>query len=156
VKFNEHNHQPEMDKAGYIYALAVAAGGVMGYVRKGSAVSLAAGVLFGSLAAAGTFQMSNDPHNCYLLLASSVTLAVIMGLRSFKSGKFMPAGLVASLRYATIFHKKNVSNYIFCQFCSGMISLFESLVSVLSLCLQRCNGAWSHSKAAALTFCTVL
>jgi len=34
----------------------------------GSAVSLAAGVLFGGLAAAGTFQMSNDPQNCYLLL----------------------------------------------------------------------------------------
>jgi len=38
----------------------------------GSAISLAAGVLFGGLAAAGTFQMSNDPQNCYLLLGQSV------------------------------------------------------------------------------------
>jgi len=34
----------------------------------GSAMSLAAGLLFGGLSAAGTYQMSDDPHNCYLLL----------------------------------------------------------------------------------------
>jgi uncharacterized membrane protein (UPF0136 family) len=87
----------KMEKAGYLYALAVAAGGIMGYMRKGSAISLAAGILFGGLSAAGTFQMAQEPHNCYLLLASSGTLAVIMGMRAFKSGKFMPAGLVATL-----------------------------------------------------------
>jgi len=36
-----------------------------------------------------------------VLLASSGTLAIIMGLRTYKSRKFMPAGLTAALRYST-------------------------------------------------------
>jgi len=35
----------------------------------------------------------------WIVSACCVTLAVIMGYRSLNSGKFMPAGLVASLRY---------------------------------------------------------
>lgn len=65
-------------------------------------MSLAAGVLFGGLAAAGTFQMSNDPHNFYLLLASSGTLAVIMGVRAYNSRKFMPAGMISALSVAVV------------------------------------------------------
>lgn len=91
-----------MENFGYVYSIAVAAGGLVGYVKKGSAMSLAAGVLFGGLAAAGTFQMSNDPQNCYLLLASSGTLAVIMGVRAYNSRKFMPAGMIAALSTAVV------------------------------------------------------
>ena len=43
-------------------------------VHTGSAMSLVAGVLFGGLAAAGTFQMSNDPQNFYLLLGQYSSL----------------------------------------------------------------------------------
>lgn len=36
---------------------------------------------------------------CFLLLVvASVVLAVFMGMRFYKTGKFMPAGLVWSLR----------------------------------------------------------
>ena len=49
----------------------------------GSAMSLAAGVLFGGLAAAGTFQMSNDPHNCYLLLGSIAAHLIVLRLMCF-------------------------------------------------------------------------
>lgn len=91
-----------MENLGYLYSIAIAAGGVMGYVKKGSAMSLAAGVLFGGLSAAGTYQMSNDPNNCYLLLASSGMLAIIMGVRGYRARKFMPSGMIAVLSAAVV------------------------------------------------------
>uniref|UniRef100_A0A8C9H613 Transmembrane protein 14C n=2 Tax=Piliocolobus tephrosceles TaxID=591936 RepID=A0A8C9H613_9PRIM len=61
----------------------------------GSVPSLAAGLLFGSLAGLGAYQLSQDPKNVWLFLATSGTLAGIMGMRFYNSGKFMPAGLIA-------------------------------------------------------------
>jgi len=36
------------------------------------------------------------------MLASSGTLAVIMGVRAYNSRKFMPAGMTAALRFITV------------------------------------------------------
>ncbi|XP_023661885.1 transmembrane protein 14C isoform X2 [Paramormyrops kingsleyae] len=85
------------DWAGYGYAALVASGGVFGYVKAGSVPSLAAGLLFGSLAGVGAYQMSCDPGNIWLSLATSGTLSGIMGTRFLKSRKFMPAGLIAGV-----------------------------------------------------------
>ena len=64
----------------------------------GSVPSLVAGLGFGAALAVGAQQVSADPANFYLsLLASSVLLAV-MGARFRRSGKMMPAGLVAAIR----------------------------------------------------------
>ncbi|XP_063488479.1 transmembrane protein 14C isoform X1 [Symphalangus syndactylus] len=60
-----------------------------------SVPSLAAGLLFGSLAGLGAYQLSQDPRNVWVFLATSGTLAGIMGMRFYHSGKFMPAGLIA-------------------------------------------------------------
>uniref|UniRef100_A0A8C6QQ61 Transmembrane protein 14C n=1 Tax=Nannospalax galili TaxID=1026970 RepID=A0A8C6QQ61_NANGA len=74
---------------GFGYAALVATGGIIGYAKAGSVQSLAAGLFFGSLA------MSQDPRNAWVFLATSGTLAGIMGMRFYNSGKFMPAGLIA-------------------------------------------------------------
>ncbi|KAM9774684.1 transmembrane protein 14C [Syngnathus typhle] len=84
-----------VDWVGYGYAALVASGGVMGYVKAGSVPSLAAGLLFGGLAGVGAYQISNDPSNVWLSLATSGALTGVMGKRFYGSRKFMPAGLMA-------------------------------------------------------------
>ncbi|KAE8597904.1 hypothetical protein XENTR_v10016644 [Xenopus tropicalis] len=84
-----------VDWFGFGYAALVASGGIMGYVKAGSVPSLAAGLLFGSLAGLGAYQMSNDSKNVLLSLIASGTLAGVMGFRFYNSGKFMPAGIIA-------------------------------------------------------------
>ncbi|KAJ3610999.1 hypothetical protein NHX12_021015 [Muraenolepis orangiensis] len=84
-----------VDWVGYGYAALVATGGVMGYVKAGSVPSLAAGLVFGGLAGFGAYQVSNDPRNIWVSLATSGALTGVMGKRFYGSRKFMPAGLVA-------------------------------------------------------------
>ncbi|XP_020041813.1 transmembrane protein 14C [Castor canadensis] len=80
---------------GFGYAALVATGGIIGYAKAGSVPSLAAGLFFGGLAGLGAYQLSQDPRNVWVFLAASGTLAGIMGMRFYNSGKFMPAGLIA-------------------------------------------------------------
>jgi uncharacterized membrane protein (UPF0136 family) len=61
-------------------------------------MSLAAGSLFGALAALGAYQVSKDPNNVTLALIVSLTLLFVMGSRFYRGRKFMPAGLVTLLR----------------------------------------------------------
>ncbi|XP_051809540.1 transmembrane protein 14C-like isoform X1 [Acanthochromis polyacanthus] len=60
----------------------------------GSLTSLVAGLLFGLLAAVGSYQTSQNPRNVWLSLATAGTLAAVMGFRFLNSWKFMPAGLM--------------------------------------------------------------
>ncbi|XP_020955830.1 transmembrane protein 14C isoform X2 [Sus scrofa] len=83
---------------GFGYAALVASGGIIGYAKAGSVPSLAAGLLFGGLAGLGAYQLSQDPRNIWVFLVTSGTLAGIMGMRFYHSGKFMPAGLIAGAR----------------------------------------------------------
>ncbi|XP_074508074.1 transmembrane protein 14C-like [Sebastes fasciatus] len=83
-----------VDWVGFGYAVLVSAGGIIGYVKAGSVTSLAAGLLFGLLAAVGAYLASQNPKNVWLSLGTSGTLAVVMGLRFVNSWKFMPAGLM--------------------------------------------------------------
>ncbi|KAL5022337.1 hypothetical protein ScPMuIL_001492 [Solemya velum] len=79
------------------YAVTVAAGGIIGYVKAGSIISMAMGLASGALMGFGVYQMSHDPKNITLSLAVSGILLALMGYRYMNSGKIMPAGLVASL-----------------------------------------------------------
>ncbi|KAG7220916.1 hypothetical protein INR49_017766 [Caranx melampygus] len=83
-----------VDWPGFSYAALVTAGGLIGYFKAGSVTSLAAGLLFGLLAAVGAYLASQNPKNVWLSLGTSGTLAVVMGLRFLNSWKFMPAGLM--------------------------------------------------------------
>uniref|UniRef100_UPI0037E9BA77 transmembrane protein 14C isoform X2 n=2 Tax=Semicossyphus pulcher TaxID=241346 RepID=UPI0037E9BA77 len=84
-----------VDWVGYGYAALIASGGAIGYVKAGSVPSLAAGLLFGGLAGLGAYQISNDPKNVWVSLATSGALTGVMGKRFYGSRKFMPAGLMA-------------------------------------------------------------
>ncbi|XP_005098956.1 transmembrane protein 14C [Aplysia californica] len=79
------------------YAATIATGGIIGYVKAGSAPSLAMGVACGTLMMFGAFQMGQDPKNITLSLVTSAVLTGVMGYRFSNSGKFMPAGLVGTL-----------------------------------------------------------
>lgn len=59
-------------------------------------------MLFGTLAALGASQLSSDPTRYHTLLVVSSILATLMGYKFVKSGKFMSAGLVATLSIATV------------------------------------------------------
>ncbi|KAL7641580.1 UNVERIFIED_CONTAM: hypothetical protein RMT77_007453 [Armadillidium vulgare] len=91
-----------IDYISYAYALAVTAGGVIGYVKAGSIPSLGAGLLFGSILSYGAYQLSENPNNYHVSLGASTVLGGIMGMRFINSGKFMPAGLIASLSLLVI------------------------------------------------------
>jgi len=49
------------DLLGYGYAAVVASGGVVGYMKAGSTMSLIMGLLFGGVSAVGAYQFSQDP-----------------------------------------------------------------------------------------------
>ncbi|KAM6918151.1 transmembrane protein 14C-like [Xenentodon cancila] len=83
-----------VDWIGLCYAALVSAGGVAGYVKAGSAASLAAGLLFGLLAAVGALLTPRNPKVVWLSFGTAGTLSVVMGMRFLSSWKFMPAGLM--------------------------------------------------------------
>jgi len=85
------------DYLGFGYALLIGVGGFIGYVKAGSVMSLAMGLVFGAISGFGAYQISQNPNNYLLLLCSSGFLTVLMGYRASQSGKFMPSGLVATL-----------------------------------------------------------
>ncbi|XP_070980605.1 transmembrane protein 14A-like [Oncorhynchus clarkii lewisi] len=86
-----------IDWLGFGYAAAIALGGFMGYKKKGSVMSLIAGILFGSMAAYGALMISYDPTKTFYSLFASGVLTIVMGMRFKKSGKIMPAGIMAGL-----------------------------------------------------------
>ncbi|XP_063772755.1 transmembrane protein 14A [Pseudophryne corroboree] len=92
-----------VDWIGFAYAAILALGGLLGFVRKGSIVSLAAGLTFGLLAAYGAFRVSYSPRDIKISLIAAGSLAVIMGLRYNRSRKVMPAGLVAGISIFVVF-----------------------------------------------------
>ncbi|XP_066926488.1 transmembrane protein 14 homolog [Clytia hemisphaerica] len=82
------------DYTSYIFAIIVLLGGIIGYAKKGSIPSLAAGVVFSAILAYGASRSSANSRDVGVLLVASLILAFVMGSRFFKTGKFMPAGLV--------------------------------------------------------------
>ncbi|KAI3363147.1 hypothetical protein L3Q82_011791 [Scortum barcoo] len=92
-----------VDWIGFSYAAAIAFGGFMGYKRKGSVMSLVAGLVFGGLSAYGAYNVSGDPKDIKVLFLSSGVLSVVMGMRYKKSGKLLPAGLMSGLSLLMVF-----------------------------------------------------
>lgn len=75
----------------------------MGYKRKGSVMSLMAGLVFGWLSAYGAYNVSYDPKDIKVSLLTSGVLSLVMGMRYKKSGKLMPAGIMAGLSLLMVF-----------------------------------------------------
>ena len=80
----------------------VLVGGAMGYVKKRSIPSLAAGITFGGLLVGSGILISKNESFKGHALASGVTgvMSVAMAQRYMATKKFMPAGMVASLGVA--------------------------------------------------------
>ena len=74
-------------------------GGLMGYLRKGSAMSAVAGLTFGGLLVGSGVMITQGESYKGHALASGVTgaMTLAMGARFFKTGKFMPAGMIATV-----------------------------------------------------------
>lgn len=83
------------DWIGFGYAALVISGGVVGFIKAGSAASLVAGLAFGLLAGIGAYLTSKNSRNVWVSLGVSGALAVVMGIRFLNSWKFMPAGMMA-------------------------------------------------------------
>ncbi|XP_040033815.1 transmembrane protein 14A [Gasterosteus aculeatus] len=92
-----------VDWIGFGYAAAIAFGGFMGYKRKGSVMSLMAGLVFGCLSAYGAYYVSYDAKDIKISLLSSGVLSLVMGTRYKKSGKLMPAGIMTGLSLLMVF-----------------------------------------------------
>jgi uncharacterized membrane protein (UPF0136 family) len=79
----------------------VMVGGVYGYWKKGSTPSLVAGLTIGSLLLGSGYMIATNTDRMYeahcLATATSGLMAVAMGGRFVSTGKFMPAGMVATL-----------------------------------------------------------
>uniref|UniRef100_A0A8C1RHE0 Zgc:163080 n=1 Tax=Cyprinus carpio TaxID=7962 RepID=A0A8C1RHE0_CYPCA len=101
-------HRMAVDWWGFAYAAALALGGFMGYKRRGSVVSLIAGLFFGSVSAYGAYKISNDPHDYWTFLTAAGVLTLVMGMRFRKSGKLMPAGITAGLRSTLLLKQMHV------------------------------------------------
>lgn len=76
----------------------VFAGGLMGYVKAGSKASLMAGSTFGGLLLLSSFLISKK-KSAGNMLGSGVSglLTYAMGKKFLRSGKFMPAGFIATM-----------------------------------------------------------
>jgi uncharacterized membrane protein (UPF0136 family) len=75
-----------------VYLVLLLVGGVMGYVKARSKVSLVASVAFAiALAVCGYAPV---PHGPTLVLVLQGLLLVVFGARLAKTRKFMPAGLM--------------------------------------------------------------
>ena len=77
----------------------MAVGGAVGYLKKGSVPSLVAGLTFGGLLIGSGIMISQGESFKGHALASGVTglMTLAMGQRFLSTGKFMPAGMVATL-----------------------------------------------------------
>ncbi|EGG09055.1 uncharacterized protein MELLADRAFT_104315 [Melampsora larici-populina 98AG31] len=87
------------DYLGVAYALFVAGGGLIGYLKASSVPSLIAGGGSGALIGLGAYraQVHGKPD---LVFAVSLALSIFMGKRFLNSGKLMPAGITSIVSIA--------------------------------------------------------
>ncbi|XP_042302833.1 transmembrane protein 14A [Sceloporus undulatus] len=86
-----------VDWFGFGYAAIVALGGVVGYIRKGSKISLIVGLFSGLMAAYGAYWVTHDPRDVKISLITAFLLTIVMGVRFKRTKKLMPAGIIAAL-----------------------------------------------------------
>uniref|UniRef100_A0A3Q3XMS5 Transmembrane protein 14Cb n=1 Tax=Mola mola TaxID=94237 RepID=A0A3Q3XMS5_MOLML len=94
-----------VDWVGFGYAVLVSAGGVLGYVKAvylaSSSTSVAAGLVFGLLAAVGAYVVSQNPNNVWLSFGEHVSFGCgTGGVRIWPSSQLLcvPAGCLCPLK----------------------------------------------------------
>ena len=88
----------QYDIVSILFTLLVFAGGIYGYLSKGSSASLISGTLFAILLAFGTY-FEGSRKNAYPLIVVLLILTATMAYRFSLTSKFMPAGLMAALSF---------------------------------------------------------
>jgi uncharacterized membrane protein (UPF0136 family) len=83
----------------WIYLAILVAGGIYGYVKAGSTVSLITSLVFGALLAVAAMGWFGWIHAGDLILA---ILVVVFALRFQKTRRFMPAGMLTILTIAAL------------------------------------------------------
>ncbi|KAM7279618.1 hypothetical protein ACFE04_006752 [Oxalis oulophora] len=93
------------------YGLILMSGGLIGYLKRGSTVSLAGGggmglllILAGYLSLKAFGKKKNSFFAIFLETACSITLTYVMGQRYLQTSKIMPAGVVAGMRFTFKVH----------------------------------------------------
>jgi len=94
VEHSFNQHFKIMEFLGYLYALLIAGGGIVGYIKAGSIMSLIMGLLFGSLAGLGAYRVSVNSSQYLLGLLVSLAMFGRFGQNFYQTGKVMPAGIV--------------------------------------------------------------
>lgn len=85
------------------YALLVALGGIVGYVKAKSQQSLISGLVSGfALAIAWFLSLQNPSIGFALATFLALGLLIVFAIRFRKTGKFMPAGLMAILSLVAV------------------------------------------------------
>ncbi|POY72550.1 hypothetical protein BMF94_4376 [Rhodotorula taiwanensis] len=88
---------------GFAASSLIALGGLIGFLTKQSLPSLMAGGGSGALLAYGVQRQRANPRDVGLIVGVSALLVVVMGMRFYRSRKFMPAGLVSLLSAALLY-----------------------------------------------------
>ncbi|MEM6448579.1 MAG: TMEM14 family protein [Cyanobacteria bacterium P01_D01_bin.123] len=79
-----------------LFALAIGAGGLAGYLKGKSKVSLISGSISAVLLAVAWLLARQTPGTGLMMAAAiAVALSVVFGMRLMKTRKFMPAGTMA-------------------------------------------------------------
>lgn len=85
-----------------VYGLLSAFGGLYGYVKAKSKVSLISGLVSGGLLlASGGVQGMGLVWGRWVALGLTIVLVITFGIRLKKTGKWMPAGVMVGLGVAT-------------------------------------------------------
>ncbi|MCA9406400.1 MAG: TMEM14 family protein [Candidatus Omnitrophica bacterium] len=80
------------------YAVLLGVGGIIGYKKAGSKMSLISGLLSSTLICLALYLLTIDPFKGFLLAAIvSCLLETVFTLRLIKTKKFMPSGLLMIL-----------------------------------------------------------
>lgn len=86
-----------------VYGVFSIIGGITGYQKAGSQVSLVSGIVSGLLLLIGAFLLFNGVFTGLILSgAVSLLLVVVFIIRLVKTQKFMPAGLMVALGIANL------------------------------------------------------
>ncbi len=86
-----------------IYGGLILLGGIMGYVKAGSKMSLIAGILSGFLILLGVFiSRLNLSSGLWIVASTSLVLIVVFSLRFIKTQNFMPSGMLCIVSAAAL------------------------------------------------------
>lgn len=83
----------------WIYIVLLVIGGLIGFLKSGSKVSIITSVIFAALLSLCALRVIFQPYVADILLAA---LLIVFGIRLSKTKKFMPSGLMVALTLVTL------------------------------------------------------